>query len=87
MMCVESYSPRPSVLILLCVFPTGRPFNTTERKTSHSVIDCDGHRKEVMVKTGGVNDKASRKTYTFDMASPSARNLAASLNTFLFFFF
>lgn len=41
----------------------------TERKTSHSVIDCDAHRKEVMVKTGGVNDKASRKTYTFDMVS------------------
>lgn len=46
-----------------------RPFNTTERKTSHGVIECDAHRKEVMVKTGGVNDKASRKTYTFDMAS------------------
>ncbi|XP_075902228.1 kinesin-like protein KIF11 isoform X2 [Nelusetta ayraudi] len=53
-----------------------RPFNTTERKTSHSVIDCDGHRKEVMVKTGGVNDKASRKTYTFDMVfGPAAKQI------------
>lgn len=40
-----------------------------ERKSSHGVIDCDPNRKEVMVKTGGVNDKAARKTYTFDMVS------------------
>lgn len=38
-----------------------------ERKLSYGVIDCDLNRKEVIVKTGGVNDKASRKTYTFDM--------------------
>lgn len=46
-----------------------RPFNTVERKSSYGVIDCDQNRKEVLVKTGGVNDKASRKTYTFDMVS------------------
>lgn len=46
-----------------------RPFNTTERKSSHGVVDCDANRKDVVVKTGGVNDKASRKTYTFDMVS------------------
>lgn len=46
-----------------------RPFNTMERKTSHGVIDCDTNRKDVTVRTGGVNDKASRKTYTFDMVS------------------
>lgn len=40
-----------------------------ERKSSYSVIDCDQNRKEVMVRTGGMNDKASRKTYTFDMVS------------------
>ncbi|XP_037637702.1 kinesin-like protein KIF11 [Sebastes umbrosus] len=44
-----------------------RPFNTMERKSSYGVMDCDPSRKEVIVKTGGVNDKASRKTYTFDM--------------------
>nr|XP_040035136.1 kinesin-like protein KIF11 [Gasterosteus aculeatus aculeatus]XP_040035137.1 kinesin-like protein KIF11 [Gasterosteus aculeatus aculeatus]XP_040035138.1 kinesin-like protein KIF11 [Gasterosteus aculeatus aculeatus] len=44
-----------------------RPFNTMERKSSYGVMDCDAGRKEVSVKTGGVNDKASRKTYTFDM--------------------
>lgn len=41
-----------------------------ERKSSYGVIDCDQNRKEVTVKTGGLNDKASRKTYTFDMVSP-----------------
>lgn len=50
---------------------TSRPFNTTERKTSYGVVDCDSIRKEVMVRTGGINDKASRKTYTFDMVSRS----------------
>ncbi|XP_070697514.1 kinesin-like protein KIF11 [Pempheris klunzingeri] len=53
-----------------------RPFNTTERKSSHGVIDCDANRKEVMVKTGGMNDKASRKTYTFDMVfGPAAKQI------------
>lgn len=56
-------------LIDLCL--TSRPFNTTERKTSYGVVDCDSNRKEVMVRTGGINDKASRKTYTFDMVSRS----------------
>lgn len=40
-----------------------------ERKSSYGVMECDTIRKEVMVKTGGINDKASRKTYTFDMVS------------------
>ncbi|XP_069720148.1 kinesin-like protein KIF11 [Phaenicophaeus curvirostris] len=45
-----------------------RPFNASERKTnSHSVVDCDKARKEVSVRVGGVTDKTSRKTYTFDM--------------------
>uniref|UniRef100_A0A8C4HTB7 Kinesin-like protein n=1 Tax=Dicentrarchus labrax TaxID=13489 RepID=A0A8C4HTB7_DICLA len=53
-----------------------RPFNTMERKSSHGVIDCDPNRKEVMVKTGGMNDKASRKTYTFDMVfGPAAKQI------------
>nr|XP_015832172.2 kinesin-like protein KIF11 isoform X2 [Nothobranchius furzeri] len=53
-----------------------RPFNTMERKSSHAVIDCDQNRKEVIVKTGGVNDKASRKTYTFDMVfGPAAKQI------------
>lgn len=51
-------------VFLCCVF---RPFNTMERKSSYGVVDCDHNRKEVMVRTGGMNDKASRKTYTFDM--------------------
>lgn len=54
---------------------TSRPFNTTERKTSYGVVDCDSNRKEVMVRTGGINDKASRKTYTFDMVSRSIARL------------
>ncbi|XP_011359871.1 kinesin-like protein KIF11 [Pteropus vampyrus] len=45
-----------------------RPFNLTERKASaHSVVECDQARKEVSVRTGGLADKSSRKTYTFDM--------------------
>ncbi|XP_061204985.1 kinesin-like protein KIF11 [Neopsephotus bourkii] len=45
-----------------------RPFNASERKAgSYPVIDCDQARKEVSVRTGGVTDKTSRKTYTFDM--------------------
>uniref|UniRef100_A0A669EVP2 Kinesin-like protein n=1 Tax=Oreochromis niloticus TaxID=8128 RepID=A0A669EVP2_ORENI len=52
------------------------PFNTMERKSSYGVIDCDQNRKEVMVRTGGMNDKASRKTYTFDMVfGPSAKQI------------
>uniref|UniRef100_A0A3P9B1R7 Kinesin-like protein n=1 Tax=Maylandia zebra TaxID=106582 RepID=A0A3P9B1R7_9CICH len=53
-----------------------RPFNTMERKSSYGVVDCDHNRKEVMVRTGGMNDKASRKTYTFDMVfGPSAKQI------------
>ncbi|XP_025907431.1 kinesin-like protein KIF11 [Nothoprocta perdicaria] len=45
-----------------------RPFNASERKaSSYAVIDCDQARKEVSVRTGGVTDKTSKKTYTFDM--------------------
>nr|XP_021149439.1 kinesin-like protein KIF11 [Columba livia] len=48
-----------------CLF---RPFNASERKaSSYAVVDCDQTRKEVSVRTGGVTDKTSRKTYTFDM--------------------
>eukprot|EP00064_Thunnus_orientalis_P022887 superscaffoldBa00008134_g23108 len=47
-----------------------------ERKSSYGVIDCDSNRKEVLVRTGGVNDKASRKTYTFDMVfGPAAKQI------------
>uniref|UniRef100_A0AAX7V7N6 Kinesin-like protein n=1 Tax=Astatotilapia calliptera TaxID=8154 RepID=A0AAX7V7N6_ASTCA len=47
-----------------------------ERKSSYGVVDCDHNRKEVMVRTGGMNDKASRKTYTFDMVfGPSAKQI------------
>ncbi|KAF7649356.1 hypothetical protein LDENG_00142330 [Lucifuga dentata] len=53
-----------------------RPFNTVERKSSYNVIDCDTNRKEVTVKTGGMNDKAARKTYTFDMVfGPAAKQI------------
>ncbi|XP_029283274.1 kinesin-like protein KIF11 [Cottoperca gobio] len=53
-----------------------RPFNTMERKSSYGVMDCDSSRKEVIVKTGGVNDKAARKTYTFDMVfGPAAKQI------------
>uniref|UniRef100_A0A3Q1JBH1 Kinesin-like protein n=1 Tax=Anabas testudineus TaxID=64144 RepID=A0A3Q1JBH1_ANATE len=52
------------------------PFNTVERKSSYGVVDCDQNRKEVTVKTGGVNDKASRKMYTFDMVfGPAAKQI------------
>ncbi|XP_012889776.1 PREDICTED: kinesin-like protein KIF11 [Dipodomys ordii] len=45
-----------------------RPFNLAERKANaHSVVECDHARKEVSVRTGGLTDKSSRKTYTFDM--------------------
>ncbi|XP_059930075.1 kinesin-like protein KIF11 isoform X2 [Gadus macrocephalus] len=44
-----------------------RPFNAAERKSSPCVVDCEPNRKEVTLKTGGHNDKATRKTYTFDM--------------------
>ncbi|KAG3264485.1 kinesin-like protein KIF11 [Ictidomys tridecemlineatus] len=45
-----------------------RPFNLAERKVNaHSVVECDHVRKEVSVRTGGLADKSSRKTYTFDM--------------------
>ncbi|XP_044070559.1 kinesin-like protein KIF11 [Siniperca chuatsi] len=53
-----------------------RPFNTVERKSSYGVIDCEPNRKEVLVRTGGLNDKASRKTYTFDMVfGPAAKQI------------
>ncbi|KAM9847730.1 kinesin-like protein KIF11 [Aulostomus maculatus] len=53
-----------------------RPFNVMERKSSYGVIDCDPGKKEVLVRTGGVNDKASRKTYTFDMVfGPAAKQI------------
>ncbi|KAL0964513.1 hypothetical protein UPYG_G00324880 [Umbra pygmaea] len=49
-----------------------RPFNIAERKTSHGVIDTDQNRKELNVRTGGIGDKAARKTYTFDMVFGAA---------------
>ncbi|XP_027862812.1 kinesin-like protein KIF11 isoform X2 [Xiphophorus couchianus] len=53
-----------------------RPFNTMEHRSSHGVIDCDQSRKEVLVRTGGVTDKSSRKTYTFDMVfGPAAKQI------------
>ncbi|XP_058508009.1 kinesin-like protein KIF11 isoform X2 [Solea solea] len=53
-----------------------RPFNTMERKSSYGVVDCDQNRKEVVMKTGGMNDKTSRKTYTFDMVfGPAAKQI------------
>ncbi|KAM3862858.1 kinesin-like protein KIF11 [Diretmus argenteus] len=52
-----------------------RPFNTMERKSSYGVMDCDQNRKEVIVKTGGANDK-TRKAYTFDMVfGPAAKQI------------
>ncbi|XP_036591588.1 kinesin-like protein KIF11 [Trichosurus vulpecula] len=45
-----------------------RPFNLSERKANaHPVVDCDSFRKEISVRTGGITDKSTRKTYTFDM--------------------
>ncbi|XP_023188759.1 kinesin-like protein KIF11 [Xiphophorus maculatus] len=53
-----------------------RPFDTMEHRSSHGVIDCDQSRNEVLVRTGGVNDKSSRKTYTFDMVfGPAAKQI------------
>ncbi|KAM9197352.1 kinesin-like protein KIF11 isoform 3-T3 [Dugong dugon] len=45
-----------------------RPFNLAERKANaHSVVECDQVRKEISIRTAGLADKSSRKTYTFDM--------------------
>ncbi|XP_049711536.1 kinesin-like protein KIF11 isoform X1 [Elephas maximus indicus] len=45
-----------------------RPFNLAERKANaHSVVECDHVRKEISIRTAGLADKSSRKTYTFDM--------------------
>ncbi|CAL8297877.1 unnamed protein product [Merluccius merluccius] len=44
-----------------------RPFNAMEKKSCPGLVDCDPSRKEVTVKNGGLNDKTTRKTYTFDM--------------------
>ena len=45
-----------------------RPFNLAERKANaHLVTEHDHVWKEVSVRTGGLADKSSRKTYTFDM--------------------
>ncbi|XP_076981543.1 kinesin-like protein KIF11 [Tamandua tetradactyla] len=45
-----------------------RPFNLAERKVNaYSVVECDHVRKEISIRTGGLTDKSSRKTYTFDM--------------------
>uniref|UniRef100_A0A6I8QVU8 Kinesin-like protein KIF11 n=1 Tax=Xenopus tropicalis TaxID=8364 RepID=A0A6I8QVU8_XENTR len=54
-----------------------RPFNQLERKaSSHSVLECDAPRKEVCVRTGGINDKLGKKTYTFDMVfGPAAKQI------------
>lgn len=54
-----------------------RPFNLAERKANaHSVVECDQTRKEVSVRTGGLADKSSRKTYTFDMVfGPSTKQI------------
>ncbi|KAG8435203.1 hypothetical protein GDO86_013227 [Hymenochirus boettgeri] len=54
-----------------------RPFNLLERKAnSHSVLECDSQRKEVCARTGGINDKLGKKTYTFDMVfGPSAKQI------------
>uniref|UniRef100_H0XR68 Kinesin-like protein n=1 Tax=Otolemur garnettii TaxID=30611 RepID=H0XR68_OTOGA len=45
-----------------------RPFNLAERKANaHAIVECDHVGKEVSVRTGGLADKSSRRTYTFDM--------------------
>lgn len=50
-----------------------RPFNSAERKASAlPVVECDHLRKEVILRTGGLTDKSSRKTYTFDMVFGSS---------------
>ncbi|XP_053548390.1 kinesin-like protein KIF11 [Bombina bombina] len=54
-----------------------RPFNQLERKASStSVLECDNQRREVAVRTGGINDKLGKKNYTFDMVfGPSAKQI------------
>ncbi|KAM8923926.1 kinesin-like protein KIF11 isoform 2-T2 [Pelodytes ibericus] len=54
-----------------------RPFNVQERKAnSHSVLECDNHKKEVSVRTGGINDKLGKKNYMFDMVfGPAAKQI------------
>ncbi|XP_077586489.1 kinesin-like protein KIF11 isoform X2 [Stigmatopora nigra] len=53
-----------------------RPFNTVERNSSYNVIDCESKRKEVLVKTSSIPEKASKKKYTFDMVfGPSAKQI------------
>ncbi|XP_063818119.1 kinesin-like protein KIF11 isoform X2 [Pseudophryne corroboree] len=54
-----------------------RPFNQLERKAnSHSVLEFDAQRKEVSVRTGGINDKLGKKNYAFDMVfGPSAKQI------------
>ncbi|XP_040293401.1 kinesin-like protein KIF11 [Bufo bufo] len=54
-----------------------RPFNQLERKAnSHSVLECETQRKEVSVRTGGINDKLGKKNYMFDMVfGPSAKQI------------
>ena len=45
-----------------------RPFNLAEWKANaHLVAECDYVWKKVSVRTGGLADKSSSKTYTFDM--------------------
>ncbi|XP_073541345.1 kinesin-like protein KIF11 [Phyllobates terribilis] len=59
-----------------------RPFNQLERKAnSHSVLECDPQRKEVSVRTGGINDKLGKKNYMFDMVfAPSAKQIEVYRN-------
>ncbi|MEE6485682.1 hypothetical protein FKM82_014376 [Ascaphus truei] len=54
-----------------------RPFNLAERKaSSHSVLEFETQRKEVSVRTGGINDKLGKKNYAFDMVfGPSAKQI------------
>ncbi|KAM9325070.1 kinesin-like protein KIF11 [Gastrophryne carolinensis] len=54
-----------------------RPFNQLERKAnSHSVLEFEEKKKEVSVRTGGINDKLGKKQYTFDMVfGPSAKQI------------
>lgn len=54
-----------------------RPFNQLERKAnSHSVLEFDPVRKDVSVRTGGINDKLGKKNYMFDMVfGPSAKQI------------
>ncbi|XP_069467469.1 kinesin-like protein KIF11 [Ambystoma mexicanum] len=59
-----------------------RPFNLQERKAnSYSVIDCDPSRKDIAVRSGGINEKVGKKTYTFDMVfGPSAKQIEVYRN-------